>query len=292
MTDQRIPAPAPQEGAGPAAAPTVMAPAQPFSPTPDASPDSGHEDWRAGLPDNLRRVAEKFTSPADVVKSYATLERRLGRSVTVPDGNAAPAEIDAFYARLGRPEGPEGYDVCIPDGLPDHLRPGPEAEAGRAAFLSAMHAAGATPAVVQAAFDWYYDALAQADADSGRAAGAARAEADAALRRDWGAAYDRNLALARRAARHFGGDDFIAKFERAALADDAVCLRAFSRIGAALAEDALLAGAAAPAVSAQQRIDRLMGEHFGKPSYASAAVQDELRALYQTLYGGGPADAD
>src|SRR5690606_24278584 len=133
-------------------------------------------------------------SPAEIVKSYATLERRLGRSVTVPDRHAAPAEIDAFHARLGRPDSPDGYDIRVPESLPDHLRPGPDAEDGRKGFLSAMHAAGATPPVVQAAFDWYYDALARTDGERSRASESARADADAALRRDWGPAYDRNIA--------------------------------------------------------------------------------------------------
>src|SRR3546814_8129603 len=42
-------------------------------------------DWRTEISEpGLRRVAEKFTSPAEVVKSYAALQSRLGRSVVKP----------------------------------------------------------------------------------------------------------------------------------------------------------------------------------------------------------------
>jgi hypothetical protein len=251
----------------------------------------GPADWRDGLPKDMHRVAEKFESPADVVKSYAVLERRLGRSVTIPAEDATREENAAFYARLGRPETPEGYEVRLPADLPDHLRPPSDALEGRADFLAAMHAAGATPAIVQAAFDWYYGTLGKADAEMRRAQEAARSGAEKSLRTEWGAAYERNIELARRAARRFGGDDLVDRFERFGLADDPVCLKAFRAIGAAMAEDGLLAGDGVPAGDAQQRIDRIMKDHFGRPSYASTEVQDELRDLYRDVCGAEPSQS-
>src|SRR3546814_11715777 len=59
-------------------------------------------DWRTEISEpGLRRVAEEFNSPAEVVKSYAELPRRLGRRVVklVPD--AAPAGL-ARYTRPRR----------------------------------------------------------------------------------------------------------------------------------------------------------------------------------------------
>jgi hypothetical protein len=266
-------------GAAPDEPPTVMAPAR-------NSADETMPDWRSGLPDDLRRSAEKFASPADVVRSYAALERRLGRSVTIPGDDAPPAEIDAFYARLGRPPTPDGYGIAAPsdDGA---------AQARLAGFLAAVHAAGASRATVQAAVDWYRQASAEVEAEVAQRRAATHAEADAALRREWGVDYERRLGLAQRALRHFGGADLAAMLDRTGLGNDPAWIRAFARIGEALAEDSLVSGdPAGGAAGAQSRIDAIMATHFGKPSYSSAAVQDELRALYQTLYGNGPARTD
>jgi hypothetical protein len=261
-------------------APLAMAPAR------TSTRETANADWRADLPDDLRRSAEKFASPADVVRSYAALERRLGRSVTIPGEDALPEEIDAFYARLGRPPTPDGYGIIAP------ADDGP-AKTRLTRFLAAVHAAGAPRATVQAAVDWYRQASAEVEAETARRRAAARAEADMALRRDWGTDYDRRLGLARRALHHFGGADLAATLDRSGLGNDPSWVRAFARIGEALAEDSLISGdPAGGAAGAQSRIDAIMATHFGKPSYSSAAVQSELRALYQTLYGGGPARTD
>ena len=113
MTETRSPAPAPHNGPGPAADAPSMAPAQPFDVNPPSSPKPESADWRAGLGDDLRRVAAKFETPAEVVRSYSALEKRLGRSVVLPDKDSTPDEIDSFYQRLGRPKFPDDYDVCL-----------------------------------------------------------------------------------------------------------------------------------------------------------------------------------
>lgn len=289
MTDERTPAAVPKNGAVSAEPPDVMAPARQ-----DIAADGDSEvtpDWRDALPTPLRRVAEKFPTPGDVVKSYAELERRLGRSVTIPDRDATDAEVASFYSRLGRPETPDGYSVTVPDGVPDRLAPGPESAPARAAFLAAMHEAGATPDVVQAAFDWYYRAAAEADETSRRAHARAEDEAEAALRRDWGKDYDRNTALAARTLKSFGDDELTTAVERAGLARHPAWLRALARIGRATSEDQLLTdGEVVPADNARRRIDAIMEEHFGKPSYGDTGVQNELRGLYGELYGTAPAE--
>ena len=83
-------------------------------------------DWRAAIGEpGLRRVAEKFASPAEVVKSYAALQSRLGRSVVKPGPDAGPEELAAYRRQLGVPDSAEGYDVTLADDLPAALRGGP-----------------------------------------------------------------------------------------------------------------------------------------------------------------------
>jgi len=47
----------------------------------DGGAAPGGVNWRDSLSGEYRQVADKFTSPADVVQSYAQLERKLGGAV-------------------------------------------------------------------------------------------------------------------------------------------------------------------------------------------------------------------
>tara|TARA_R110000787_G_scaffold15257_6_gene47097 strand:- start:113 stop:985 length:873 start_codon:yes stop_codon:yes gene_type:complete len=287
MTETRLPAPAPQKEPGSADDAPGMAPAQPSGVDASSSPKRETADWRAGLDGDLRRVAAKFATPAEVVRSYSALEKRLGRSVVLPDRDSTPDEIEAFYQRLGRPKSPDAYDVHLPEELQAD-----GADTAKKAFLQAMHRAGANGPTVQAAIDWYAAALADGESQAQAVAAEKAAESEAALRREWGGSYEKQVAAARRAVGHFGGAALTSALKGAGIADHPALLKAFAAIGAATAEDTLLAAdAGAGTASAQKRIDRLMARHYGKDSYVSAAVQDELRALYGELYGSGAVPA-
>jgi hypothetical protein len=258
--------------------------------------EAGAPDWRAAIEEpGLRRVAEKFTSPVEVVKSYAALQSRLGRSVVKPGSEAGAEEIAAYHRQLGVPETPEGYEMALPESLPECLRADPATAALQTDFLKVMHGAGAPPAVVQQALDWYYGQVGESLAQQTQGAEERRAEAEAGLRQEWGGDHDRNVALAQRAARSFGDDNFVEfleshEAEGVKLGDHPAFLRAFAAIGRGLGEDPPLTGAGeSGGGSLQARIDALHALQQSDPQkYASRAVQGELQGLYAKLYGGQP----
>ncbi|MGD1878334.1 MAG: hypothetical protein ACFB13_12655 [Kiloniellaceae bacterium] len=254
-------------------------------------------DWRSGIAEpGLRRVAEKFTSPAEVVKSYAALQSRLGRSVVKPGPDAGPEELASYRRQLGVPESAEGYEVRLPEDLPAALRADPGGEALQQDFLKAMHEAGASNAVVQKALDWYYGNAAQGLAQQEKTAAERRAEAEASLRQEWGGDHDRNLTFAQRAVQTFGDDAFVAFLESqevggVKLGDHPAFVRAFAAIGRSMGEDVPLSGAgeSGGGSSLHARIDALHALQDSDPQkYASRAVQSELQSLYGRLYGGQP----
>jgi hypothetical protein len=286
MMEDANPAPAPKNGAGTAEPASIIAPAH-AQPSEQPVP----VDWRTDLPGDLRRGAAKFRNPADLMKSYTRLEQRLGRSITVPAADAPPDQIASFYDRLGRPQSSGDYDIAVPAGLSDHLNAASDGDAISGDFLAAMHQAGAPTRVVQAAIDWYFGALTSGDTARAGDSEKAREVADAALHRDWGGDYERNSELARRAERYFGDDELATVIKGAGLNEHPAWRRALARIGSMAAEDQLMPGASADATGdARSRIDRLIDQHFGHPSYTSAPVQSELRTLYQSLYGTAPGD--
>jgi hypothetical protein len=266
------------------------------TPERDVTAESGADDWRSAIEaPELRRVAEKFASPAEVVKSYAALESRLGRSVVKPGPAASAEEIAAYRRQLGVPESAEGYEVRLPEDLPEALRDDAAGETLRQDFLAAMHAAGAGGEVVQSALDWYYATAAESLARQERDAAENRAAQEAELRRDWGGEHDRNLALAQRAVASLGGEAFADFLEGKAvdgvkLGDHPAFVRAFAEIGRRLGEDAPLDGEGQGGEAGLwARIDALHALQQSDPQkYASRGVQNELQGLYAKLYGGQP----
>ena len=256
---------------------------------------AGGGDWREGLPAELVKAAGKFASPADVLKSYVALERRLGRAVVLPSADASPEEVMRFNRRLGVPDGPEGYRIDLPGWLAGEESGDGQQPALQQRFLAAMHAAGARPAEVKAAVDWYVGEVEALGRERSAAARRLRDTAQSELRRDWGPDFDRNMALARRALGQFGegnGEDVLSLTlsDGRALGDHPGFLRLLARAGGAIAEDpALLGAASSPPGDLRARIDAL---HALSPAaYKSSAVQAELGALYRELHdaevGGG-----
>ena len=255
-------------------------------------------DWRDGLPAELAKAAGKFASPADVLKSYVALERRLGRAVVLPRADASPEELKQFNRRLGVPDGPEGYRIDVPGWLVDEASDGGGQPVLQQRFLAAMHAAGARPAEVTAAVDWYVREVEGMRQERMAAERRLREKAESELRREWGSDFDRNIALARRAFGRFGEEgggnlDSLTLGDGQTLGDHPGFLRLLARVGSAVAEDQALVGdAAASTHDLYARIDAL---HALSPSaYKSAPVQAELGSLYRELHesdakvGGGP----
>jgi hypothetical protein len=263
--------------------PVTASGASPAAPIPGSSP--GIKDWRDALPADLRDAARNFRLPGDAVKAARDLRQKLSTAITVPGDRATPEEIAAFRKRIGVPDSPEGYEVrgpALPEGIDATA-----ASAAQADFLRAMHAAGAPPAAVQAALDWYWGHAGKAAPADPRSAATAAREADAALREAWGHDYDEKLALARRTIADYGGEEFAVQLERSGLGNSVSLARALADLGSYRAEDAWFGGPGAGARngSADARLHELMS----RPDYwTNAAAQSEARAISERLYGTEP----
>lgn len=87
------------------------------------APAGNHNDWTAHIPQEY--AAEKFWEPlkgkgfGDVLKTYAEAQKFIGGSIRLPGEKDAPQDrekkLNDVYAKLGRPESPEKYDLKLPD---------------------------------------------------------------------------------------------------------------------------------------------------------------------------------
>lgn len=256
-------------------------------------------DWRKDLPEDLAKTAEKFTSPVEALKSYRELEKRLGRSVTLPGKDASEEEITAFYRKIGVPEDPSGYEVKLPEDLPEELKPDDEAQKRIDAFKAKMHAAGARPETVQAAIDAYYGMMTETVEAQKKALDEAGQNAEAELQKEWGDDFKANATFAQRMVQHFDPENRFAQFLENAvvdgkkLGDHPEFLRFFASAGRAMTEDTVhLSPSETEVNSINQQIDKLReqrSEAMAKGQHQRAMqLDEEERKLYATLSGGAP----
>lgn len=121
----------------------------------DVPPDAADREVRAATPP--AGVPEKFWDPEAgtirvdaLLRSYLELERKLGRSLPLPQGPEDREARERLLAALGRPERPEEYQIRAVEGL---LEPDPE-------INRRLHEAGFTQEQVQLVYDLALERLA------------------------------------------------------------------------------------------------------------------------------------
>jgi hypothetical protein len=151
-------------------------------------------DWRdqlAGDDLRLRERLNRFASPADLARSYRSLEQKLSSGEyrrDLPD-TATDEEKAAWRKELGIPDKADGYAVELPEGLVLGKDDQPVVDL----FRQFAHERNYTPRQFNEALTWYYetqDALAsqREDADA-----AFRQQSEDALRAEYGADFRRNM---------------------------------------------------------------------------------------------------
>ena len=229
MTEASTPeatTPAPTATPAPAAAPAAAAAAAPA--------------WHAALPEDLRGnpalakyAPEAKEAPlADLAKALVSAQELVGRKgAIVPKDGDAPEVTAAWRKAIGVPETAEGYTIARPETVPEMLWSDDTAKA----FAGIAHEANLTPAQAQLVAGKYLEMQA---ADMARLAEAGQASV-AALRTEWGQAYETKTALAARAAAAYLPPEVLDLVlpTGTRLGDLPAMVKAFAQIGAASAED-------------------------------------------------------
>ena len=225
-------------------------------------PKTGNQDptnWKASVSDDLKAhpAFEKFKEPGDVFKSYVELEKKVGaKGVIVPGESAKPEEMETFYNALGRPEKAEGYKFDPIENLHPDIQLTPEANAN---FAKMAHSHGLTVKQAQGLYKDFFGNASVARVKQDEAAGAAKHEAEKALRTEWGAEYDNNLNKAKRLITKFGGADASEAFGE--IGNNPKVLKTLASIAAKFSEDGFVKGnemVDSERQNAQQRLTDIM----------------------------------
>ena len=180
---------------GEAEAATKEAAAKPYWP----------EDWRQKAAEHLAagdkkaydrelKRLQRIADPSAIYGMYRELDNRLngGGLLKVPTKDAKPEEVAAFHKALGVPEKAEDYlkDVKLENGAVLGAADRPAAEQ----FVQAVHKAGAPPAVVNAALNWYFTRLQEQAEALDESDDKFHIDSERALKEEWGGAFKRNAA--------------------------------------------------------------------------------------------------
>lgn len=272
----------PQSTPAPAAAPAASAPAP--APAPAAT------DWTASLPDETKAyVASKgFKDVTSVVDSYRNFEKLQG----VPAENVLklptrPDDVEGWnniYNRLGRPSKPEEYGLTAPEkgGDPEFAK-----------FASGIfHEAGLSKVqgekIVAKWNDYVKGQLATIETNKT----AAIAKEDAALKTEWGQAWEQNVKIGEQAYKTFGlTDKQVNAIEH--VLGFANTMKLFHQIGSRLGEDKFVTstgttgfqGVMTPAQARGTIAQRKADPDFTKRYLnGGAAEKAEMEKLYAAAY--------
>lgn len=197
----------------------------------------------------------------EVFKSALEAHKAVGGSVRIPGKDAKDEDWNAFYAKL-RPETPDAYPKEWSDKEFGAKLEGPVMESMRKAF----HEAGLHPRQVAHILKVYEDSLHGEVKSQEQQAEQARAGNIAKLREKYKDDFDVASSMTNRAARRFGGDDFVKLVKSMGLETDPTFFETFRNIGKAVHEDSWHTGDA-PRMLSRENAGVKIREIMNNPSH-------------------------
>lgn len=225
MTDPAVAAAAPAPVTPPPAAPAASG-APPASPSPGPGPSAPPSPeaqaaaaaWYKDMPEDVRGYVELkgFKDAKSVVESYRNAEKLLSvpqdRILKLPE-KMDDASMREIHKRLGMPEKADGYEVKVPAGLnPDF------ANWAKGLF----HEAGLSKAQGDRIAAKWTERVTTLNSDSEKAFADQHVAQIDGLKKEWGAAYDQNNAIAKTMANKLGLTDEVGEKISRAIGVDAL----------------------------------------------------------------------
>ena len=218
-----------------------------------SQPQEQQVDFQSLIPEDYKeeKSLQNFSNMNDFVKSYLHSQKLVGADkIPVPNKLATDEDWNAVYERLGRPETPDGYKYDLPKETKLE-------DSTLKAFSEEAHKLGLLPKQAQGIINYYNSIAEQSEQASEVNEEAARASAEAELRKEYGPAYDLKIAQARNLATNTLGSDFLRNTK---LADGSVLgnhpqvVRAFADLASKMSEDSMVQGET-PSVMTVKEID-------------------------------------
>lgn len=199
--------------------------------------DTSTGNWYDAIEDSdLKGYAQNkgWKDPVEVLNGYRNLEKLVGsEKLPMPKGAEDKEGWARVYDQLGRPKTADEYKLPVPEGqAPTEFT---KAAAGK------FHELGLSSQQAEGLAAWWNQQQAGAQSQVQQVS-AQKAEADmAALKSEWGGAYDENVNFGQRAAKEFGLDAAKLTAIESAMGTGEM-LKFMARIGRGLTEDTFQGG--------------------------------------------------
>lgn len=188
---------APKPDPEPSPEPTILESAKPVMVNPDGT---FHKDWRTMLPEDLREeeALKLYKDVPGLAKAMVNAKKVVGRDkVVVPNEKSKPEEWGAFYDAIGRPKTAGDYKFDVPEDLKGIFT---DERMNSARELA--HKLGITSqqfeAYMQHEMESAVKLLEVHDREEAEARQRAKQDAEDALRKEFGGAYDERILVAKR----------------------------------------------------------------------------------------------
>jgi hypothetical protein len=243
-------------------------------------------DWRSSLPDDLKAepTLQKYADVPNLARAYVHAQRLIGaEKIPVPGKNAKPEDWDFVYSRLGRPESAEGYKF---EGVENGAAIPEETSK---AFAAQAHKLGLSARQAGELHKWYSEVSGKAGGLAEEDRARARDDAEAALKAEWGRAFDRKLQAANGAVSELFDENDIAQMKETGLANNPAFIRMMAKVAEQLHEDTVdgkkVTDALSPA-EAEAKIAELMKHpaYMNKNDVQHAPILKEVMRLREIQF--------
>lgn len=241
-------------------------------------------EWLKGVDETLLnepsvRIMKDLNS---LVKSYVSAQKAIGADkVVVPGKNATPEQWSEFYKKVGVPESEDKYGLQR-----DEKSPVDEAFFGE--FKKAAFSSGLLPHQAQALLGTFEN---MAKGNTEKFAAQVKEESErqvAALRNEWGEAFDSKLETIKETVDRFGGDELRAVLKQAGLGTHPAIAKLFVQIGESLKEKAPKGLEPKTPMEVKKSIEEIMSDrahpYHNADHIGHAAAVKEVEALFQKQF--------
>jgi len=192
------------------------------------------EDWRSNIPEEIRghKSLQHINDVGALAKSYVHAQSMIGADkVVVPGKSATPDEWNEFYARLGRPESPDAYELPQQEGA--------EVNPDMSNWYKQMaHEIGLNSTQAAKLYESYNQFISNFQESTAVDHEMHVREVETNLRREFGQAFDDRMALGNGVVEQFGASDLmeVELADGTLLGDNPDVIRMMSNIGVFMKE--------------------------------------------------------
>lgn len=225
------------------------------------------EGWHNALGDEFKDSAaqlSRFKSLPDFTKSFLHAQRQLSTRPQRPDEKSTPEQVKAWRDMLGLPDDENAWNIAKPEKLPEGMTWNDDLAKEVSAWAKENHIHPAALGPLVEKFNALSEAQGKAATEKFQADTLVQMQAEEkALKDAWGADFDKNLALAKRAAATAGlpADHYSLT--------DAVVVKALHKLAVATGEGRLVPGEAAPLTGDPKTQAQLIQTDKANPHYAA-----------------------